>query len=100
MDISTIETLIAEFLLGGGIIAIVTIKDKKTAAILDNMQKVIEEERALAQEYKAEAESLRDECRKKDDIIRGKEDYIRGLHKDKSELHDKLDKANSRGSGE
>ena len=66
-----------------------TIKDKKTAAILDNMQKVIEEERALAQEYKEEAESLREECRKKDDIIRGKEDYIR-------DLHDKLDKANSR----
>lgn len=96
MDLSTIIILIAEFLLGGGIIAIVTIKDKKTAAILDNMQKVIEEERALAQEYKEEAESLREECRKKDDIIRGKEDYIRDLHKDKSELHDKLDKANSR----
>jgi septal ring factor EnvC (AmiA/AmiB activator) len=96
MDLHTIIILIAEFLLGGGIIAIVTIKDKKTAAILDNMQKVIEEERALAQEYKEEAESLREECRKKDDIIRGKEDYIRDLHKDKSELHDKLDKANSR----
>ena len=41
MDIGTIVILIAEFLLGGGIIAMVTIKDKKTAAILDNMQKVM-----------------------------------------------------------
>ena len=60
MDTGTIVMLIAEFLLGGGIIAIVTIKDKKTAAILDNMQKVIEEERALAQEYKAEVVSLKE----------------------------------------
>lgn len=96
MDTGTIVMLIAEFLLGGGIIAIVTIKDKKTAAILDNMQKVIDEERELANQYKAEAESLRDECRKKDDNSRSQEDYIRELHKEKSELHDKLDKANSR----
>lgn len=96
MDTGTIVMLIAEFLLGGGIIAIVTIKDKKTAAILDNMQKVIDEERELANQYKAEAESLREECRKKDDNLRSQEDYIRELHKEKSELHDKLDKANSR----
>lgn len=96
MDTGTIVMLIAEFLLGGGIIAIVTIKDKKTAAILDNMQKVIDEERELANQYKAEAESLREECRKKDDNSRSQEDYIRELHKEKSELHDKLDKANSR----
>lgn len=96
MDTGTIVMLIAEFLLGGGIIAIVTIKDKKTAAILDNMQKVIDEERELANQYKAEAESLREECRKKDDNSRSQEDYIRELHKEKSELHDRLDKANSR----
>jgi hypothetical protein len=41
MELGTIIILIAEFLLGGGIIAIVTIKDKKTEAILNNMQKVI-----------------------------------------------------------
>jgi hypothetical protein len=29
-------------------------------------------------------------------MIRGKEDYIKELHKDKSDLHEKLDKANSR----
>ena len=42
------------------------------------------------------AASLKEELRQKDEIIRGKEDYIRGLHKEKSELHEKLDKANSR----
>lgn len=96
MDTGTIVMLIAEFLLGGGIIAIVTIKDKKTAAILDNMQKVIEEERGLASEYKSEVASLKEEMGKKDDTIRENETYIRTLHKENSDLHDKLDKANSR----
>lgn len=83
-------------LFGGGLLAFVTIKDKKTAAILENMQKVIEEERDLAKDYRTEVSALKEELKQKDEIIRGKEDYIRDLHKDKSELHEKLDKANSR----
>jgi F0F1-type ATP synthase membrane subunit b/b' len=96
MDWGTITTLIAEVLFGGGLLVFVTIKDKKTAAILDNMQTVIEEERALANEYKADAASLKEDLAKKDDAIRNKEEYIMELHKENSELHDKLDKANSR----
>lgn len=96
MDWGTISTIVAEVLFGGGLIAFVTIKDKKTAAILDNMQTVIEEERSLASEYKAEVVSLKEDIAKKDNIIFSKEEYIRGLHKEKSDLHDKLDKANSR----
>lgn len=96
MDWGTITTLVAEVLFGGGLLVFVTIKDKKTAAILENMQTVIEEERGLAAEYKAEITSLKDDISKKDDIIHGKEEYIRTLHKENSELHDKLDKANSR----
>lgn len=88
--------MVAEVLFGGGLLAFVTIKDKKTAAILENMQKVIEEERDLAKDYRTEVSALKEELKQKDEIIRGKEDYIRGLHKDKSELHEKLDKANSR----
>lgn len=96
MELGTIIILIAEFLLGGGIIAIVTIKDKKTEAILNNMQKVIEEERELAKQYKEEVTSLKEEMKQKDEFIRNQEDYIRELHKEKSDLHEKLDKANSR----
>lgn len=96
MDLSTIIILIAEFLLGGGIIAIVTIKDKKTEAILNNMQKVIEEERELAKQYKEDVESLKGEIKEKDEFIRSQETYIHELHKEKSDLHEKLDKANSR----
>lgn len=96
MEWGIITTLVAEVLFGGGLITFVTIKDKKTAAILENMQKVIEEERGLSKGYREDVTSLKAEIREKDEIIRGKEDYIRGLHKEKSELHEKLDKANSR----
>jgi F0F1-type ATP synthase membrane subunit b/b' len=96
VEIGTIIMLIAEFLLGGGIIAIVTIKDKKTSAILENMQKVIEEERELAKDYKAEVDSLKEEIKQKDEFIRNQEEYIHEQHKEKSDLHEKLDKANSR----
>lgn len=96
MDWGSITTLVAEVLFGGGLLVFVTIKDKKTAAILDNMQKVIEEERALADEYREEAKSLKEECRLKDETLRKNEEYIRELHRLKSDLHDKLDKANSR----
>lgn len=96
MEWGSITTLVAEVLFGGGLLVFVTIKDKKTAAILDNMQRVIEEERGLADEYKKEINSLKEECGKKDEALRGNEEYIRELHMQKSELHAKLDKANSR----
>ena len=96
MEWGIITTLVAEVLFGGGLITFVTIKDKKTAAILENMQKVIEEERGLSRGYREDVTSLKAELREKDEVIRGKEDYIRELHKEKSELHEKLDKANSR----
>lgn len=96
MEWGTITTLVAEVLFGGGLLAFVTIKDKKTAAILENMQRVIEEERDLAKEYKSEIASLKEEIKAKDEDKRKNEDYIKELHREKSDLHDKLDKANSR----
>lgn len=96
MDWGSISTIVAEVLFGGGLLVFVTIKDKKTAAILDNMQRVIEEERGLANEYKEEVKALKEEARKKDEQIRENEAYIKELHKEKSDLHEKLDKANSR----
>ena len=96
MEWGTITTLVAEVLFGGGLLVFVTIKDKKTAAILDNMQRVIEEERALAEEYKSENKTLKEEAEKREEHIRQNENYIKELHKEKSDLHDKLDKANSR----
>lgn len=96
MEWASITTLVAEVLFGGGLLAFVTIKDKKTAAILENMQTVIEEERDLAGQYRAEISSLKEEMREKDKTIREQEEYIREIHKAKSDLYDRLDKANSR----
>ena len=96
MEWGTITTLVAEVLFGGGLLVFVTIKDKKTAAILDNMQRVIEEERDLSKEYKSEITSLKGEINDLHEDKRKQEEYIKELHKEKSDLHDKLDKANSR----
>ena len=96
MEWGTITTLVAEVLFGGGLLAFVTIKDKKTAAILENMQTVIEEERDLSKEYKSEITSLKDEIKELHEDKRKQEEYIKELNKEKSNLHDKLDKANSR----
>lgn len=96
MEWGTITTLVAEVLFGGGLLAFVTIKDKKTAAILENMQKVIEELRDLVREYKEENRALKEEIKQKDADARKQEEYIKEQHKEKSDLHEKLDKANSR----
>ena len=96
MEWGTITTLVAEVLFGGGLLAFVTIKDKKTAAILENMQTVIEEERDLSKEYKSEITSLKEEIKGMHEDKRKQEEYIKELNKEKSNLHDKLDKANSR----
>lgn len=96
MDWGTITTIVAEVLFGGGLLAFVTIKDKKTAAILENMQKVIDELRGLVSEYKTENKALKEEIKQKDAEARKQEEYIKEQHKEKSDLHEKLDKANSR----
>lgn len=96
MEWGTITALVAELLFGGGLLAFVTIKDKKTAAILENMQKVIDELRGLVSEYKAENKALKEEIKQKDAEARKQEEYIKEQHKEKSDLHEKLDKANSR----
>lgn len=96
MDWGSISTLIAEVLFGGGLLVFVTIKDKKTAAILDNMQTVIAEQKELAKSYKEEADAFKAEIAEYKEDARSRETYIQELHKSNSELYVKLDKANSR----
>lgn len=96
MDWGSISTLIAEVLFGGGLLVFVTIKDKKTAAILDNMQTVITEQRELAKAYKEEAEIYKTEIAEHREDAKAREAYIQELHKSNSDLYIKLDKANSR----
>ena len=89
MEVGSIIEIVATFLFGGGIVTFVTLKDKKTEAMLLNMEKVIEELRTLAAGYKEEVIALKSE-------LKDKEVYIDELHRKESGLYEKLDKANSR----
>ena len=73
----------------GGLTGFFLSKGKKKELEINNLKEVLEivkEERA---EKKAELDDMWGDLRKK-------EDYIELLQKEKSELHNKLDKANSR----
>lgn len=96
MDWASIAEIIVTLLFGGGLLTFVTIKDKKTAAILDNMHKVIDEMRDLCSTYKEEVKSLKEELSQGKEHARKQEEYIRELHKENSDISEKLDKANSR----
>ena len=96
MNWDSIAEIIATLLFGGGLLTFVTIKDKKTAAILDNMQKVIDELRELAQSYKEEIKLLKAEILDLKENSKKQEVYIQELHRQNSDLYEKLDKANSR----
>lgn len=96
MDWGNIAEIITTLTVGGGLIALVTIRDKKTEAILNNMQKVIDEQRGLAEAYKKDVTDLKHDIAEKEEKDKEKEKYIRELHQQNSDLYDKLDKANSR----
>lgn len=89
MELGSIIEIVVTALFGGGIVTFVTLRDKKTEAMLSNMEKVIEELRTLAGGYKGEVVELKNE-------LRQKETYIDELHKKQSGIYEKLDKANSR----
>jgi predicted nuclease with TOPRIM domain len=96
MNWGSIAEIITTLLFGGGLLTFVTIKDKKTAAILENMQKVIDELRDLANSYKEEIKMLKAEIAELKNGSKNQEEYIQDLHKQNSDLYEKLDKANSR----
>lgn len=89
MEIGSIIEIIVTVLFGGGLVTFVTIKDKKTEAMLVNMERVIEELRGLVNGYKEEVAGLKTE-------LKEKEIYIDELHRKESSLYEKLDKANSK----
>lgn len=89
MELGSIIEIIVTALFGGGIVTFVTLRDKKTEAMLNNMEKVIEELRTLVNGYKTEVKELKAD-------LKSKEEYIDELHRKESGLYEKLDKANSR----
>ena len=73
-----------------------TRKETKEGMSLDNMQKVLDAKDRIIEEREERCKELKADLAAKDELIKEKEGYIMSLHKEKSDLHDKLDKANSR----
>ena len=96
MDWTTIIVAIISAFGGGGLAFLFTRKETKEGMTLDNMQKVIDAKDRIIEEREARCKELKADLAKKDEIIAQKELCIAELHKDKSILYDKLDKANSR----
>lgn len=81
---------------GGGLVRLFTRKETKEGMSLDNMQKVLDAKDRIIEEREERCKELKTDLAAKDELIKEKEGYIMSLHKEKSDLHDKLDKANSR----
>lgn len=75
---------IIQLLFAGGILTLVTLRDKKTAAILDNYDRVIKSWEETARERHARAEELKADLDKKDK-------KIDELYSENSELRNALD---------
>ena len=106
MDWSSIVQLITTFLFGGGILTFVTLKDKKTEAILNNMQKVIDEQRemmkhkkdmyeAILDQKNEEIADLRKSVERAEEKTEKKDDKIEEQFRINSSLRHKLDEANT-----
>lgn len=66
---SVITALIAALIPTGGLTAIVTLRDKKTAALLENVESVIAQWEKIAEERAKRASELKADLDKKEEII-------------------------------
>lgn len=88
---SIIVALIAALVPTGGLTAIVTLKDKKTAAFLDNTEKLINQWQEIADGRKVRMDELKADLDRKESLIQGQWKEISGL---RNELdHARTDKA-------
>lgn len=88
---SIIVALIAALVPTGGLTAIVTLKDKKTAAFLDNTEKLINQWQEIADGRKVRMDELKSDLDRKEDLIQEQWKEISGL---RNELdHARTDKA-------
>ena len=90
---SIITALIAALIPTGGLTAIVTMRDKKTAAFLENVKALMEQWQKMANEYQERIDNLKAELVRKDEIIDRKDGKIEALYHDKDELRQQLDHA-------
>ena len=88
-----ITALIAALVPTGGLTALVTMRDKKTAAFIENVKAITEQWQKMANEYQERIDNLKAELVRKDEIIDRKDGKIDALYHDKDELRQQLDHA-------
>ncbi len=86
-----ITALIAALIPTGGLTAIVTMRDKKTAAFLENVKAITEQWQQMANEYQERIDNLKAELVRKDEIIDKKDGKIESLYREKDDLRQQLD---------
>lgn len=79
----------------GGVVALFTMREKKTELMLENAAKVNDAWQKVAEAESARANSLKEDLEKKDEKIAEKDATIERLHNEKSELMSRLDAANT-----
>lgn len=88
---SIIVALVAALVPTGGLTAIVTLKDKKTAAFLENTETLINQWQEIANSRKERMDELKADLDRKEDVIQEQWKEISGL---RNELdHARTDKA-------
>ena len=88
---SIIVALVAALVPTGGLTAIVTLKDKKTAAFLENTETLINQWQEIADGRKVRMDELKADLDRKEDVIQDQWKEISGL---RNELdHARTDKA-------
>lgn len=73
-------SIIIALLAGGTLTTIVTLRDKKTAAVLDNIKTVVDQWQEIAGDRKTRAEELKVDLDRKEDIIQKQWVEISDLH--------------------
>lgn len=85
MDWTTIiVTVLTVLISNGGLVTLVTLKEKKTAAFLDNVTKLIDQWQEIAEERKQRVKELKDD-------LESKEKKIEEVIRDRSGVRDDLD---------
>lgn len=76
---------------GGGIVTIVTLRDKKNAAMLDNIVKLIESNAKTNEEWKAIAAERASRCGELKNDLDKKDNKIDALYGDITQMRNELD---------
>ncbi len=80
---------------GGGLVTIVTLRDRKNALVLENIQKLISSNSETNEEWKEIAAERASRCSELKDDLEARDDKIDSLYDEIKQLRADLDQANT-----